>query len=558
MGSGKSCLSHVVIEDVKKNINSSSRKQLAYFYINGTEARTTPGDYTTTILRCLLKQLADLGSGEKLYEGVVQAYEKQTGRPHLSKDESVQLISRCIHDFQDTTIVIDGLDECTEESQAELTECLYDLLESSKASRRVLKIFIASRPEQHIEDHLERLEPSRLNVADNNIEDIHRLIDGRVENGPRRYRRLYRREEHGCALDQVQAVKKMLQENAQGMFRWVEIALNYLHSSRTYMAMQERLQKLHKLDHLFDLYDEIYRVAKEALDEPDRTTLRMTLTLMLYAEPRWANHAPLIVAAAQLVAARPTSAASYQTREIAGLCPSFLVTIMPHAEKPEDMPGIGFPHFSVREYLLTRRYTEYNIANGHGYLAMQCIRCFTDRKPYERGRELERLNSNLFGRYAAGWWLDHLATAFLASDRSWSDLSDSSSLRSCVEAMLLESPAPASFSLWLEQPFIPRHTFMHRLGVLTAVAPAKPVSTLAARLPLGLNWRDSRFTLEQLNATWEYRNDIDRNFPGMLELPVMVRDVEAIKWLVEMGVEKSLKFAPALCWSFAMWNENDG
>ena len=150
MGSGKSCLCHVVIEDLKENINSRSGQQLAYFYINGAEARThrtLPGDYTTTMLRCLLKQLADLGSREKLYEGVVQAYEQLIGRRHLSKDESVSLISRFVKDFQETTIVIDGLDECTEESQAELIECLYNLLETSKALMSVLKVFIASRPE---------------------------------------------------------------------------------------------------------------------------------------------------------------------------------------------------------------------------------------------------------------------------------------------------------------------------------------------------------------------------------------------------------------------------
>ena len=144
------------------------------------------------------------------------------------------------------------------------------------------------------------MESLSLNIADNNIDDIHRVIYERVENGLRRHRRLYRREVHGNAIDQVQAVKKKLQDNAQGMFRWVEIALNYLHSSSNYMAMQDRLERLDKLDHLFDLNDEIYSVAMDALDDPDRTALRMTLTFMLHADPVWMdiNGAHLIVAAA--------------------------------------------------------------------------------------------------------------------------------------------------------------------------------------------------------------------------------------------------------------------
>ena len=70
MSSGKSCLSHVVIEDIMRLADPKSGHALAYFYVDGSEARGA-SDHATKVLRCLLKQLADPGSYGTIRDAVV-------------------------------------------------------------------------------------------------------------------------------------------------------------------------------------------------------------------------------------------------------------------------------------------------------------------------------------------------------------------------------------------------------------------------------------------------------------------------------------------------------
>ena len=110
------------------------------------------------------------------------------------------------------------------------------------------------------------------------------------------------------------------------------------------------------------------------------------------------------------MAVRPAYAASYKIQEIAGLCPSFIVAVLPDSEGHEDPvyldgTAIIFAHFSVREYLLTRCYYEYNTANGHAYLAMHCMRYFNDRKTYKEVKSSFALGtiSSISMPRAGGW-----------------------------------------------------------------------------------------------------------------------------------------------------------
>ena len=121
--------------------------------------------------------------------------------------------------------------------------------------------------------------------------------------------------------------------------------------------------------------------------------------------------------------------------------------------------------------------------------------------------------------------------------------------------MLLESPAPASFSLWLSHFCAKQDTFAVPHGKLTHMANTQPPSIFAARLLLDLKWQDSRFTLKELDAT-SSRGDfalMESAGTSMLEIAAMVRDVEAMKWLIKEDVDTSPECSSLLLQIYYLW-----
>ena len=278
MGSGKSCLSHVVIDKLMSVIDMKNGEQLAYYYIDGNEDREND-DYTTNILRCLLKQLADPGFEGKVMEAVFDAYKNHVEKSHLTEDESVELIRAIVDGNNTTFLVIDGLDECDAPAQESL---MYHLSELFTDTKGLLKVFFTSRPGSHIKDLMEPFQPKMIDAVKYNSGDIDKLVKTRVRDSVAMpdLRLLYKRGKE----DQSAQVERILRKNAQGMFRWVEMAFSHLHKSKNFGIMQRRLEELPRLQNLFDLYDQVYDSTIQDLDPVDRAALRMTMTLMLYID----------------------------------------------------------------------------------------------------------------------------------------------------------------------------------------------------------------------------------------------------------------------------------
>ena len=283
MGSGKSCLSHVVIDDLSNSLHPNCGQRLAYFYINGVEARAI-SDYATRVLRCLVRQLVDSGPRSEILTAVQKAYEAEAGKADLDEKETIDLLHRVVEALKTSFLVIDGLDECPRKGQRRLVAALSRVQNVAAGN---MELFWSSRPAQSIENCMASLHSNIITIGDQNRQDISALIARRVEESVKDVAlvHLYKRVDE----DKSSAVAEVLQRNAQGMFRWVQMAVNHLNSSQDFWTLQDQLKDLPRLKDLFDLYDEMYDTTLASLGQRSNGALRLVLLLMLHANPKCAG-----------------------------------------------------------------------------------------------------------------------------------------------------------------------------------------------------------------------------------------------------------------------------
>ena len=278
MRSGKSCLAHLVVEHVRDIVKQASNQRLAFFYCDGTDQQASAAmSDSDKIMRSLLKQLT-LHDGA-IHKAIFDAYERLHNRAGLTADEGVDLMVEMSSQSQAVVIVLDGFDESSVEVHRDVAICLQNLRRRVIGNTRVL---ITGRPS--VEPRLKDWINAQINVRDNNLQDISRVIRKKVlaaanshEFKPLYWSRADCRAEH---------VVSILYKHAQGMFRWIESALSYLHKSKYYGAITRRLQSLPDLEDLMDLYAEIWDKAIAAADEKYRKAMKTLILFSTYGIER--------------------------------------------------------------------------------------------------------------------------------------------------------------------------------------------------------------------------------------------------------------------------------
>ena len=225
------------------------------------------------IMRTLLKQLA-LEEGV-VHKAVLDVYERLHDRAQLTASECVELIVEISSQLQSTFLVLDGFDECPLDVQRAMGTHMQDLMQKA---RTTIKIFISGRPS--VEPRLRAWVSNKIDVRDNNLTDLSFMIRKKVSlagESPE-LKSIYWAGPH-CRAEQVVAV---LETHAQGMFKWVDLALGYLHESRYYSAMTRRLNTLPALRDLIDLYAEIWKNTMAAADEADQKAMKILIMFAMY------------------------------------------------------------------------------------------------------------------------------------------------------------------------------------------------------------------------------------------------------------------------------------
>jgi len=251
-GSGKTRLVSTVINFMSQQSHSATSS--AFFYCARSTAEPERGK-PVEVLSAILRQLAGSKSDLPIRSPVAEEYKARKEEADedgskikkLSLEDCTRLILELTQDSP-ATIVIDALDECEERTRHELLEALNSIIRNSG---EIVKVLVSSRDDIDIKLRLEGSKNISIS-ANHNSGDIKRFVQSEV-------RRLSTK---GLLLDG--RISKPLREKiietlttqAQGMFRWVAMSLEYLQQIKFEPDFKQALGQLPTK--LSDLYDSIH------------------------------------------------------------------------------------------------------------------------------------------------------------------------------------------------------------------------------------------------------------------------------------------------------------
>ncbi|KAI8675457.1 hypothetical protein NCS57_00446900 [Fusarium keratoplasticum] len=249
-GCGKTKLSSKVIDGLMDLVSSNINNEgLAYFYCDrNQEDHQQP----SRVLQSLVRQLAAKTTDELIMSFVVDVYDerKSTGfaMSQLTVQECRDLVVKMLSRYSQTTIVIDGLDECNKETRHILMDALEEFLNSSS---HPVKIFIASRNDGDLKARYESGQHLEIQATDNQ-QDIEQFIKDKLDKSPQFRSKI-------SSQTQIKIVSTF-RKKSQAMFQWAALHIDDLLKLR---RDQDVLQYLDDLpEGLKNAYDRIYHDIK--------------------------------------------------------------------------------------------------------------------------------------------------------------------------------------------------------------------------------------------------------------------------------------------------------
>lgn len=231
-GAGKTFLVSRVIDHIKKRLEGSEPNcGLAYFYCNRNDIdRRQP----ITILSSLVRQLASpVGRVDEVHQCIQELDNKLRSEClkmdlQLCKDTLIELSAS----YQRSSIVLDALDECDEETRSQLMGCLNEILSRC----RNLKIFVSSRMEYDIKQYF-KSQPAITIRATETQNDIESFIREKLTSDAR-----------WNSLDRElrEEAQSTLFAKSDGMFQWANLQVQELLGIKhlTNKAIRECLRTL--------------------------------------------------------------------------------------------------------------------------------------------------------------------------------------------------------------------------------------------------------------------------------------------------------------------------
>lgn len=155
----------VVDSILQKQERPGNDEALAYFYCKQGESRLSEPE---SILRSIVRQLSSKATGPELQRPTIVAYEHSTTKNKLDDGLGIQQCVSLIVELVDlnlqTTIVIDGLDECINHTRHDLFRALRTIV---KTSSTLVKIFLSSRNDDDVELEFKRVPTISIDERDN-------------------------------------------------------------------------------------------------------------------------------------------------------------------------------------------------------------------------------------------------------------------------------------------------------------------------------------------------------------------------------------------------------
>ncbi|MCJ1393148.1 hypothetical protein MMC18_006020 [Xylographa bjoerkii] len=359
VGTGKSCLTSIVIEDLAE----SQDNDIVAFYYASRSQQTTSGTAILVILQSLLSQLACSSNGIDMSESVKARYEAAivhgSRNPKITIEDCIALIPQVLLEYNTSFIIVDAVDEC--EKPTELLRCLRDILARSQNVR----LFLSSRMDVRVKEML----PSVIEVCSDTIDtskDINNYIVKELHRGERR-------NPDVISSAMAENMIRTLDSLSQGMFRWVELQLELLISEEYPILVpqefDDRLAELEKhsgsLDQLSRAYNEIW---ERNLRNQGKHARRIVTKALRWISCCIHHFGPLMLHTAVMIDEDSSLARSITPSVILRLCSNFLI---------EERGGtVQFAHLSVREFLEEKRIDgilQFSIAESNAQVTETCL-----------------------------------------------------------------------------------------------------------------------------------------------------------------------------------------
>lgn len=258
MGTGKSYCTSRVIDWIKESLATSEKEEaFAFFYCNKQDkARSEPKE----ILRNIIRQLAPgpwkkLATSNTVHKTVSELFGKSKVQGISSTfAEWEECLSALIDTYSRTTIVLDGLDECAGLQRQDFINLLVKHTNMDSNVRSV-KIFLSTRPEEDIVQHLDEYPVIRMQEAQS-AGDIATFVRAKIAEHHRWFKmpNYFQNEIIDTLLDK-----------SGNMFLFASLQIQHLLRCSTRLAIQARLERLP--DSLATTYEEIYHQATPNQDE---------------------------------------------------------------------------------------------------------------------------------------------------------------------------------------------------------------------------------------------------------------------------------------------------
>lgn len=350
-GTGKTYLTSTVVDHIRSDLSSFPRNEgFAFFYCDKNEPKRSQ---PLSILQSIVRQLSTTVEHPetariKLKELCDQCRESGSDLDLQKCQEQIQESSEI---YERTTIVIDALDECDQDSRYELIDALEYL--TTQISRPV-KVYISSRPNPQILNQFGKTPDVEIN-ASLNTGDIQRYLEAELTKVSKRAPVFRRMKEE--IIDE-------LLRRCDGMFQWTFLQLKQIQSCISDEAVRSRLKDLPK--GLIATYDQLWGQIEE-LDEHDRAYVHRALRWVIAAENPFSVSNLLCAIRVNTTGEAPPLADEIDEEGLISLCKN-LLTI------DSNLDVWRFSHLSVREYLETK--LKWTLPQAKFHAASACLSWF--------------------------------------------------------------------------------------------------------------------------------------------------------------------------------------
>jgi hypothetical protein len=267
-GIGKTMIATFLVDELKERAQYSESDLFAFFLCDNKDERQRTA---TAVLRSLLVQL--LRQQPSFFDYVQPEYEKYgenkfTSVFCLDFGALWMVFEAILRDpaERSITIIIDALDECEEESKANLAKVLHDFFDPNSRNNKAksnkgksnalvqsVKIIIAHRPEPSIEKgFLHGTQPLKVDSGLIN-RDLSKFIKEKTKK---------LQDDLGLDLEKTDQIRDALERKAEGTFLWVSLVLGEMDERDTQGSITDLLDKLPS--GLPETYERILRKIKLA------------------------------------------------------------------------------------------------------------------------------------------------------------------------------------------------------------------------------------------------------------------------------------------------------